>query len=89
MRHRQYFWEKFQARLNELLLIPNAGQRGSSVILLDDEKKHADFLDKDHARYHEGLKLVTHPSLRKGAIGHAAVPPITTLARAMSWEKSG
>ena len=89
IRYRKYFWEYYQERLNELLLIINVGDRKSCVMSLTDDKKHADFTGKDHVRCHEGLKCVIHPNLRKGIIGHTAMSPFTNLAYAISWEKAG
>ena len=60
------------------------GDRISNVISLEDDKKHADFLNKDHAKNCKVLKCTTHPNLRKGTIGHAAVLPFAPLVRAMS-----
>ena len=75
--------------MNEALLALSAGDKSSNIVSLVDEKKHPYFLSKDHARCYEGLKLAVYPSLRKGAIGHAAVPPLSHLARAMPWGKIG
>ena len=84
VRHRKRFWETFQERSNDLLLVFNASDRSSNVISLDDDKKYGDFSNKDHARCYEGLKFVVHPNLRKGMIGHAAASPFKHLSCAMS-----
>ena len=89
VRHRKCFWETFQERLNELLLMLNVGDRSSNVISLDDDKKNGDFSNKDRMRCYEGLKFGIHPNLRKGMIGHAAASPFTNLTCDVSWAKIG
>ena len=89
IRHKKYFWEKFQDRLNEELGILSVGDRKINVISLDEDKKYATFENLEHIRYYEGLKLITHPNHRKGIIGHTAVSPLTYLTHAISWEKMG
>lgn len=76
-----------QERLNESLRLINAGRRKSNVISLDDDKRHADFTNKECKRRHEGLKLLRHPNLRRGAVGHAAVSPFAALAHDTLREK--
>ena len=89
IRHRNFFWEHYQERLNETLLVVNAGGREPCAAPLGDDKKHGDFTDEDHVRCHEALKFVAHPNLRKDTIGSVAVSPLTSLARAPRWEKAG
>ena len=67
----------------------NVGDRKSHVMSLDDDKKHASFSNTDNIRSYEGLKLVMHPSLRKGTTGFTAVSPCTHLVRGIAWEKLG
>ena len=65
MRYQKYFWEVFQDRLNVELHALNVGNRYSNVMSLDDDKKYARFSNFNHTRNYEGLKVVTHPNLRK------------------------
>ena len=88
-RCRKCFWETFQERLNELLLMLNVGDRSSNVISLDDDKKNGDFSNKDHIRCYEGLKFGIHPNLRKGIIGHTAASSFTHLTYDKLWAKIG
>ena len=70
--------------LNVLFFMTSGGDRSSSIISLDDDRKDATFLNKDHVRCCEGLKLVACPHLRKGMIGHTVVSPFEHLTRDMS-----
>ena len=89
IRHKKHFSEKYQDRLNELLLAINVGDRNSNVMSLDDDKKHADFTKKDHVRDYEGLTLVAHPNLRKVIIGQTEASSFTRFTFVMLREKIG